>query len=480
MLTDNVLLEIFDFCRLNDHLYQVWRWHSLVQVCRRWRQIIFASPRRLDLKLLCTDKAPASVRKYLSIWPAIPIIVKYGYCDADGRNISPDEDNIIAALEHPDRVCRVELDIKGSQLGKIAKVMQEPFPVLTLLSISSEDDSEDEKFAALPGGFLGGSAPCLQELELSSISFPALSTLLLSANDLVELKLRDVPPTGYISPEAMVVHLVTLPRLETFHIGFQSADSRPDRMLLLPETRAVLPALHELFVFSVCGYSEDFLARIDTPQLNSIALSYLDHVDFEVPQLFEFINRSENLKDILSSQCEIMPIYDDDAVNFSIGGVSSDKAERCDSSTGISVEIVCDEIDRQIMRLTHMLGWISPILSEVVHLIIDDYELFISEHDNGLDELDDMQWVQLLRPFSSIQTLFVSETIAGDISCILDYMAEVTVNPLLPALELLCLEHQPLSSVDNFAAAVRQDSVHPVTIVNTKREFEGRLKSYPY
>ena len=70
-LPDNVLLEIFDFYldvfqwihtptgerpvpRYED------LWHTLVHVCRRWRCVVFASPRRLNLRLLCTEKRPAS------------------------------------------------------------------------------------------------------------------------------------------------------------------------------------------------------------------------------------------------------------------------------------------------------------------------------------------------------------------------------------------------------------------------------------
>ncbi|KAH9968522.1 hypothetical protein BGW80DRAFT_1337992, partial [Lactifluus volemus] len=35
-----------------------WKWHRLVHVCRRWRHIIFDSPRSLDLQLFCTYGTP--------------------------------------------------------------------------------------------------------------------------------------------------------------------------------------------------------------------------------------------------------------------------------------------------------------------------------------------------------------------------------------------------------------------------------------
>src|SRR6266702_1574931 len=213
----------------------VWKWHLLVRVCQRWRQIAFASPHRLNLQILCTYRTP--VRKNLGIWSALSIVVDYAY---SGRGITTsDEDNVIAALEHSDRVCYLVLNITGSQLGNMVTVMQEPFTVLTHLSIFSGDGNA----SVLPAGFLGGSAPCLQTIHLRGIPFPTLPTVLLSANDLITLKLHAIPSTGYISPEAMVASLAALPRLETLIIEFQSATPRPDRIRPPPVTRTGLTAL---------------------------------------------------------------------------------------------------------------------------------------------------------------------------------------------------------------------------------------------
>jgi hypothetical protein len=79
MLPDDVLLEIFVFYR-GQYRYAnpgspLWKWHFLVHVCQKWRQIVFASPRRLDLQIFCTNKTP--VRKNLGIWPALPLVIEY-------------------------------------------------------------------------------------------------------------------------------------------------------------------------------------------------------------------------------------------------------------------------------------------------------------------------------------------------------------------------------------------------------------------
>jgi hypothetical protein len=52
--------------------------------------------------------------------------------------------------------------------------MQEPFPLLTYLDISTKDDN----IPVLLAEFLGGSAPRLQEITLYGIPYPTSPTLL--------------------------------------------------------------------------------------------------------------------------------------------------------------------------------------------------------------------------------------------------------------------------------------------------------------
>ena len=73
--------------------------------------------------------------------------------------------------------------------------------------------------------FLGGSAPGLQTLWLDGIPFPELPMLLLTATHLNTLDLRNIPYSGYISPEAMVAALSVLTRLKSLQIGFEYPQS---------------------------------------------------------------------------------------------------------------------------------------------------------------------------------------------------------------------------------------------------------------
>jgi hypothetical protein len=100
MLPDEILLAIFDFC-LDPDLYtkkQIEAWRSLVQVCRRWRSVVFATPCRLDLRLFCR---PGTPRDMLDVWPAIPFLVW------DDKGLRQDSDNFITLLKLSDRVCQI-------------------------------------------------------------------------------------------------------------------------------------------------------------------------------------------------------------------------------------------------------------------------------------------------------------------------------------------------------------------------------------
>ena len=324
------------------------------------------------------------------------------YDDYLRGGIKPDdEDNVIAALEHPDRLYRVCLAANELLLGKIIAMMQKPCPILTCLSIVADD--RNVLPLVLPAGFLGRSAPCLQGFRLCAVPFPALPTLLLSASNLVDLTLTDIPPTGYTSPEEMVVYLTTLPRLKTLHLRFQIVTSYSARILPAPVERTVLPSLRELTFSGVFEYLEDLVAQVDIPQLSLIYIDYFDQgIDFEVPQLSEFFDRSENLKKILSNECKIMIC--DDLLYFDVfgGATTTDKSGLWNCEDCISFCIRCEPMDQKISQLTNVLSWISPIISDIVHFHLQS-DAFIFEPE----DLEDVDWLGFLHQFSSVQTMLI-------------------------------------------------------------------------
>jgi hypothetical protein len=258
MIPDSVLLEIFDLCSrcstapaYENRPAAILEW-KLVHVCQRWRYLILASPSSLDLKLVCSPGTP--VRKTLDSLPAFPIIIDYD------KVASKDEDNVIAALEHPDRVRRIALSGLTRTLWEtLDAAMQEPFPSLTHLSLTGPKD-KDERAPVLPLKIMGGRTPHLQELHLQGMPCPALPQLLLSARDLVNLRLTEIPSTCYVSPEDMLTGLAGLTRLKSLVIEFQLSiilkllTSQRPATHTTPAVR--LPALEYLRFRGYCEYLE--------------------------------------------------------------------------------------------------------------------------------------------------------------------------------------------------------------------------------
>jgi hypothetical protein len=235
MLLDEVLLEVFAcYVQVSQRRDA---WHTLACVCRRWRSIAFGSPRRLNLRIFCSDIklsifcSPASqwqcsdgkrVRRNLDLWPPFPIVLTSGCFRKLG------EDNILATLKHHDRVSHIDIwDIPRSLWGNILPLMQKPFPMLADLSLRCSYTDRDRMAPVDPDLFLGGSATRLRQLRLEYIPFPGLPKLLLSATHLVRIVLDCIPDSGYIAPEALITCISTLTRLRSLKLYL----IRPDRAL---------------------------------------------------------------------------------------------------------------------------------------------------------------------------------------------------------------------------------------------------------
>jgi hypothetical protein len=462
VLPDDVLLEIFDLCRKNHYNHArccpVWKWHLLLHVCKRWRQIIFESPYRLNLQIFCTYGTP--VRENLGIWPAFPIVLELNSL----RCLLPnDEDNAIAALEKSARVYSVRLFLTGSQLAKMVPVMPRPFPLLSCLNIHSTGDSAP----VLPGGFLGRSAPRLQDVRLHGTPFPALPTLLLSTSNLINLTLSAIPPTGYISPEAIVSCLAVSPRLKSFTIEFGLYAPYPDQIRLPPATRKVLPALTSFCFKGVYEYLEDLVVQIDGPQLNQISIVYLNHPD-DFQELSEFIDRSVGPE--LTPRRRARVSFHFDRFIFTLYRRANYPGK---DRLPVKITITSEVYFWNLPDLAQVLIKFSAILYTIVHLKLNAH----IEDDCVLEEAHDVEWVQLFREFPAMQILDVSGQLAVFIATALERITTAMVIQIFPSLDLIFIEDQPASSVQTIVAAC-QLSGRPVTFVETRAEFKKVLRSY--
>jgi len=469
-LPDNVLLEVFDFCRRYHYdlpALPISGWNKLVHVCHKWRQIIFASSRRLNLELLCTIGTP--VRTNLGYWPAFPIVVDYFVRNDDDSGddaASNDEDDIIAALEHRDRVRRIEIIVTASLLGKLATIMQEPFTELTYLRLSSSSSSSKGggvlPILRLPSGFLCGSAPHVQHISLDGISFPELPTLLSSASNLRSLKLDKIPQTGYISPEAMVDGLAALTMLTTLSLRFQSPASRPTQRRPPPRARIALPSLTFFEFHGVSEYLEDLVAHIDAPRLASSNITYFNQLVFQTPQLGQWLSRAENL--------QVAPF---ESAYLGCGFNKVDVQLRSSRvQSYLLLRVLCRNLDWQVYAIAQLLGQSVHLLSGVHHLSVGEAAL----RPGWREHMHHADWLELFRPFVAVRTLRVCWQLAGHVAFALDDIAQaaaavvVAGEEVLPCLHALYLEDQPATAVERFAA-LRRRCGRPVTILGNPDDF---------
>ena len=442
MLPDDVLLEIFDF--FVREAYHIEGWKPLVHVCRRWRSVVFGSPLRLNLRLFCSNSTPA--RDTLDVWPALPLFI-----ECIGR--AEIMDDIVAVLERSDSVCKIYLmNLKRSDLGTLSAAMQVPFLELTSLWLWSNG----KMVSALPDSFLGGSAPRLERLELSGIPFPGLPKLLLSATNLDSLHLYNIPHSGYIPPETIVTALSTLTRLERLLLLFESPQSRPDpeHQCPPPPTRSVLPNLGYFQFKGDSEYLEVVVAHIDAPRLDELNLILFNDIVFDTPQLAQFISRTLTVKALEEAHV----FFDRKAVTVNF---LYDKR--------LFVEISCSKLDWQVSSMEQVCNSCLPSLP-TLDLRIDGNPRF-RQHWQG--NVDNVLWVRLLHPFTSVKNLFLSEEIARRIIPALQELVGVRATEVLPTLEHIFLEEGqqsgPVQEVIQQVVTVRQATNHPIEFFYSHR-----------
>ena len=203
----------------------------MVQVCRRWLSVISAWPNFLDLKLVYGHR---SCIKQSTIWPTLPIIMTSIEFGSDSEPKHYHEFDFAVVHRNHNRICEIDFHLTRWELeglNVLISAMQGPFPALRRLRLLSA--VKWYQYPPVPDGFLGGSAPRLQSLQLDSIPFPALPNLLLSATDLVDLCLWIIPDFAYISSEVMLTSLAVLvnPKSLAIGVGF------PPHALLLDKER---------------------------------------------------------------------------------------------------------------------------------------------------------------------------------------------------------------------------------------------------
>lgn len=408
ILDEDALLNVFYILGLDiadiydDVVFQAkWNrvrwWYKPAQVCRRWRNLILASPVRLDLHLVCTYGTP--VADMLAHSSPLPLVIDY--LDIDRERTAEDDDGILLALQHCDRVRRIGLVVSATNLLRPLLAMHKRFPILERVFVRSR--TGDQTYLVVPEAF---QAPCLRGLVLSCASLPRGLPLLLTSTGLVILVLECIPPSSYFPPRHLLARLSSLTQLKTLSIGFTYPAPVDDVERQLSYTQSVaqviLPNLRSLFLHGGNAYLEALLARMNTPQLEIIHVWYFHQFVFNLPHLSRFASS------IKKPQCDFawLHFYPGEVILIAPKALKGDWVP-------FRIQITCTHLDWQVASAVQVFGAIAPILS-VVELL--ELSFYSDEPSERYNEVDPTQWCELLRPFRNVKTLSVDDALVGELS----------------------------------------------------------------
>ena len=369
-LSDEVILNIFRYYL--DASPQLWP--RLVHICRRWRHIVFSSQQALHLRLFCTHGT--AVVKTLDRWPALPMVVCYGGAPTLNPPAPEDEDDIMAALKHSERVSSISLTVTSSLLGKLSAV-ERPFLKLEDLVLHSADRVP----LTLPSAFWWGER--LRTLHLAGAAIPALPDLLFPSTGLVDLQLHNIPKDGYFSPEAFVNALSRTTQLRTLSLHFLSFATPNRKQLGLPprvKGRIILPALTHLKYRGISKYLDSFVDGVDAPFLGDIDITFLWRPTTNSSRLCRFINRIEMQK----SHCQAEIVSSEHSTSLSF--------TQPEAPSRLELQISCKSLARQLSYVAQICNSLSPFLPGVKHLRV-------TRSSSGQDNSDRYEWLKLICPF---------------------------------------------------------------------------------
>ena len=361
----------------------------------------------------------------LDTWPDLPIVISGNGYPTFGAH------NITAALERNDRVRAINLwGDPTAILLRSATAIKKPFPALQNMDLLSDN----EWTLVLSDSFLGGSAPRLQSIRLDSIPFPGIQKLLSSTSDLVRLDLWNIPDSGYISPETMVTSLSSLTQLKTLYLGFYSPRSQLglESRHSSPQTRVFLLNLTHSSFQGMIKYLEGLVAHFDAPLLHSFRIVLFNERSFDISEIPQFINRSENFRSLNTSRADLGFFKD------SVGLAFSPQTETADGIT-LTLGISCRESYRPLSSLSHVFGSSLPPLATSERL-----DIRVGGHTSQLPQwrydIRNIQWLDLLRQFTAVKNLYLSEEVALFVAPALEEVAEGSFNNVLPSLQNIFFE----------------------------------------
>ncbi|KAI0258812.1 hypothetical protein BC834DRAFT_909383 [Gloeopeniophorella convolvens] len=268
-VSDESLLDIVEYYRKDSWIWYESRlqWYRVVpaHVCRRWRQLIITSPKRLHLAIFYKIGSP--IPEILQSSPELPLKIAFEL--KKGESPTPkDQADVLLALGHPERVAEIRFRAPPELLVQLLSTINQPAPLLEELQVICSSTH-----LYLPDTLLAGNVLGLRKLHLVNV-LPPLPSATCITRFFFQISATSVP--SVLSDTTWFAHLIgslhAMPQLIHLTLDLQKPDFIPPEDL----THTALPHLLEFTFVGLGDHLEELTSRFSVPELTELDVDLLD------------------------------------------------------------------------------------------------------------------------------------------------------------------------------------------------------------
>jgi hypothetical protein len=200
---------------------------------------------------------------------------------------------------------------------------------------------------------------------------------------------------------------------------------------------------------------EDLVARIDAPLLDSIHITFLNQLIFDIPQLAQLMRRTTSFQAFNEAYVD----FDFSCIQLLFRPPERSFGER----TGLRISY--GEWDRQLSYMAGILTSFFPSIYMVENLYIYQNPRMIPKLPYNIENV---RWLGILQPFAAVKNLYLSKGSARRITLALQELIKRRTTEVLPTLQNIFLEGPRPSEfiqggIEEFVAA-RKLSGYPIAV----------------
>ena len=385
--------------------------------------------------------------------PSFPFIIDVLHTyDSTREDTNPkDNEDVLLALQHRDRVRRIRMQITNPDLEPLIMAMDGVFPRLEYLVITPP--TEHFTSLTLPSTF---HAPHLRHLMLLDTRFPIASPSLATPAGLVTLSLRWSNISTFLLPDELLQRLSLVPRLEMLQISldFPVFDDNVEKQMSHAPimTDVALPNLRNFAFEGDTAYFEALLPWMTVPLLEKLNLMFFREHTFHAPHLLQLLTVAASPRFSFAD----LTFYDE---FLSLTAYSR-------GSAGLSFSVLYLDkgtYHHQIDSAVQLFSSLGTLFSAVEYLTLGYNRSSGSEVQDA--DSDRTRWHKLLRAFPNVKSLRIEDRHTGELSRSLHLDHGEPPVDLLPQLKNLLASDKGVVDIFYPFADARQKAGCPVSLL---------------